>query len=382
MVDFERERHDAVEYRINTQDEERVVYQTGHSTYRERPVAETNQDVKANAEQSKYDSPHRRCFDVVGNRRAYFLRTLYAIVVYTAILERSGIYAIDNGVTLNEHFFRNLLIQIGFQIFVQHCFDNIIDGVAVVFDSIVGRNAHLIVGTHGYHVQLRAIEHGTQRFAQGFGIDRLFETYHIVTSAREVDTLFEAARRERHNSNHQQYARDDITHNACFDKVELRVLEPAACNIGSERDVAFFVAFYQTFVHQTCQEHGRKHRSDDTDNQRCGKAFDGACAKIGQNDTGQNGCNVGVDDGRQGVSVTIADGFFEVFACAQLFANAFIYQHIGIDGHTHCQHYTGDTRQGEHCLERRQDAEQEEYVAKQCQVGNESGNESVVEHHI
>ncbi len=128
---------------------------------------------------------------------------------------------------------------------------------------------------------------------------------------------------------------------------------------------------------QTAEVNSGEERADKADDQRGCEAFDGACAEEQQNHTGDNRGEVGVEDGREGVRVTVGESLAHVLAGAELFLGALEDEHVGIDGHTEREHDTGDTREGEHCLERGKDAEGEEEVADKADVGDEAGDEAV-----
>ena len=121
---------------------------------------------------------------------------------------------------------------------------------------------------------------------------------------------------------------------------------------------------------QARNEHGAEERSDDTDDKGRGEALYGAVTEDEEHDTGDDGRQVTVDDGRVGFRETVFDGQREPLAAAQLLLDTFVDDDVGIDGHTHRQDDTRDTRQRQHGAERHQDAHQQEDVGQQGDVGH------------
>lgn len=91
-----------------------------------------------------------------------------------------------------------------------------------------------------------------------------------------------------------------------------------------------------------------------------------------QHDTGDQRRDVTVDDGRHGILVSFGHRNAQRLAHTQLLLDSLVNDHVGVDGHTHRQHDTGDTRQGQHGAERHQNAHQQEDVGKQGDVGSTS----------
>ena len=55
--------------------------------------------------------------------------------------------------------------------------------------------------------------------------------------------------------------------------------------------------------------------------------------EIEQDDAGDDRSQVGVEDGREGVGVTVFQCGFHRFSCSQFFLGAFINQHVRVNGH-------------------------------------------------
>ena len=83
------------------------------------------------------------------------------------------------------------------------------------------------------------------------------------------------------------------------------------------------------------------------------------------------------EDGGECVAVAVGYGVAQVLAGAEFFFGALEDEHVGVDGHTEGEHDTGDTGECEHGLERCEDAEGEEDVEDQSEVGDEAGDDAV-----
>ena len=132
---------------------------------------------------------------------------------------------------------------------------------------------------------------------------------------------------------------------------------------------------------QAGDEDGGQHGSDDTDDERRGEALDRTGTEDVEDDTGEEGGHLAVDDGGVGILVTVDDGLGEALARGQLFLDTLIDDHVRIHGHTQGQDETGDTREGEDGAEGHEGSEEQEDVAQEGDVGDETGT-LVEEHHV
>ena len=67
------------------------------------------------------------------------------------------------------------------------------------------------------------------------------------------------------------------------------------------------------------------------------------------------------------------DGLAQTLARLELFLHTLIYDDVRIHCHTQGKHETRDTREGKYCTERRENAEEEYYVGKKCEVSCNTG---------
>ncbi len=209
----------------------------------------------------------------------------------------------------------------------------------------------------------------------------MVKLYHIVAAAREVDALVETAGKEADDDYGYKYAHYGEAHLACAKEVILGVGKHLIAQRGRECEVLKRLGLAAEHIDETGQIDGGEERADDTDDKGGGEALDGACAEEQEDYTCDNRGEVGVEDGREGVGITVGDGGADVLAGAEFFLGALVDEHVGVNCHTEGKHYTCDTREGQHCLERGEDAEGEEDVEYQRDVGDESGDESVEQTH-
>ena len=138
---------------------------------------------------------------------------------------------------------------------------------------------------------------------------------------------------------------------------------------------------HEVLHHQTGCEHGGEERAADTDYQGNGKTADGTRTEHNQNGTSDDGRQVRVEDGRECILVTIADGGFQALTGTQLLLTTLEDKHVGVHRHTQRQYDTGDTGQRQHALERGEDTDGEEQVQDQTQVGNHTSLPAVGANH-
>ena len=135
-------------------------------------------------------------------------------------------------------------------------------------------------------------------------------------------------------------------------------------------------------VYHASEEHCGEERAYNTNNPRCCEASDRSCTRYKQDDTCDERCEVRVEDGTEGVLVAKLQRLLNALSFTHLFLDAFVYQHVGIDGSTQRQHDTGYTRHCQCRLEGCQNTQCEEQVGYQGQVGQHTGDEVVHENHV
>ena len=134
-------------------------------------------------------------------------------------------------------------------------------------------------------------------------------------------------------------------------------------------------------VYNTGNPYCGEEAGNDTDAEGHGETADRTCSDIVEDDGGDDGGKVRVEDGAESIIITVGKSLLHLFACTQAFLGTFIDKHIGVDGHTERKHKTGDTGHRKSRLERGKDTECEEEVEQQCTVGHHTGDETIVEHH-
>ena len=119
------------------------------------------------------------------------------------------------------------------------------------------------------------------------------------------------------------------------------------------------------FVEQTCQIDSGEEVTNNTDDPGCSEATDRTGTDHEQDDTCDQRGEVGVEDGREGIAVTLSHRFLHIFTLAQLLLDTLVDKHVGIHGSTQRKHHTGDTTHRQGSLERGQDTKREEHIDDQ-----------------
>ena len=265
-----------------------------------------------------------------------------------------------------ELFLSHLVCEEALQCVVNLAFDLLVGLLAVVVHFIFSGDTHLGCTAELLNLGcLAKLLHGSCTNLLGSG--RLVETDNIGTTTAEVYTVAEALGEDAYKSDDAEHTRNDVSGLAQLDEVDVGILEEVAGCRGVEGDV--FVACQTAFEYQSRDKDGGEYRSDDTDNQHGCETFDGAATEEEQDDTGDQGGQLTVDDGRICILITVGDSQTQRLAAAKLLFDTLVDDDVGIDRHTHGEHQTGDTGEGEDCAERYQGAEEEEHVAKQRDVG-------------
>ena len=216
-----------------------------------------------------------------------------------------------------------------------------------------------------------------------FGLNLLIKGYHEVATAREINALAESTTKYGYQGDKGNNTKDGEALLVVRHELEVGVLERnAVTQRRLEGQVLPLFAIKHLSVDDTRKEYGREERNYNTDNQCRGKAADRTGTKVIKDRTRDNGGQVRVDDGTEGIAITCVQGLAQTLASLHLFLCTFIDKHIGIHGHTQRQHHTCDTAQCESCLETGKDTYSEEEVEQQGTVGYHTGDEAIHGHHV
>ena len=266
---------------------------------------------------------------------------------------------------------------------VEHGLDFAVDVRVVLLDAVVGRDTHLaVVRSQGNDLNVAVAEFLGESLAYGLRLGILLEGHDEVASAGEVDALAQSADGERSDADGDEDAEDGEVAFHVSHEVILRVDHQVLGEPCGERQVQPLVLVHVVLVHQTGEEHGGEEGAGNTDDEGRGEAADGARTEEEQDDTGDDGGQVGVEDRGEGVLVTVLQGALDVLAQAQFLLRTFVDQHVGVDCHTEGEHHTRDTAHGQCCLEGREDAQGEEEVKDECHVGYHARDEAVHGAHV
>ena len=199
------------------------------------------------------------------------------------------------------------------------------------------------------------------------GQNRLIEPDDVSTTTSELGAEVEPLSDKR-DARHDDYSgSDDIGNLTLVQEIDMRVIEESLRPLARERNITPLSS--NPVDQQARDEDGADERGDDTDNQRCSETAHGTVAEDQQDNTRDDSRQVTVDDGRIGFRETILDSQRQPFATAKLLLDTFVNNDVGVDGHTHRQHDTGNTRQSQHSTERNENAHQQENVSQQRDIG-------------
>ncbi len=270
----------------------------------------------------------------------------------------------------------------------EEAFDLCVNSGALVVVLVLGGDLHLGVSTELLYLDgvlvdafclCSSLEHILYACTHVFCGDGLVKADHIGTAAGEVYTVAEALECDGSDGDEDEDAGDGVGPLLCSDEVCLGILENILGELVGE---GYGLACLDAVIEDDAgDEDGGKNGSDDTDDEGGGKALDRTGTKDVEDDTGDEGCELTVDDCGVSVLVTVCNGEGESLACSQLFLDTLIDDNVGIHSHTQCKDETGDTREGKDGAEAYEDTEEEENVAEQSHVGNETGA-LVEEYHV
>ena len=243
-----------------------------------------------------------------------------------------------------------------FEVVVEHFFDLVVNLLGVEFLAIleVGRDAHGAVVVDGDDRGARLWELVADIVFEGLYVNGLVKLHDVVASSREVDATAKAASGDDEHGDdcHNDDAHDGGAHLALAHEVEVGVLHHVAGPWSGEGDIRIPAFVDEPLEDDAGEIYCGEERAADTHDGGDGKTLDGACSQERKDDHGNDGGQVGVEDCREGVAITVGHGSLEALASAQLFLDALEDEHVGVNGHTQSEHDTGDAWQGEHGLER------------------------------
>ena len=165
-------------------------------------------------------------------------------------------------------------------------------------------------------------------------------------------------------------------------EIEVDILEEVLHQRGGEAQLLSIVFLAVVLQQEAGDEHSREEGGDDTDHVGNSEALDRTGTEDSQDSTGEERSHVRIHNRGDGTLETVLDSLTHTFTCAELLTDTLVDKHVRIDCTTHGEDDTGNTRQRQYCAERRENTYQQEYVANQRCVGNQTRDPTVVEDHI
>ena len=217
------------------------------------------------------------------------------------------------------------------------------------------------------------------------GVDIIVKTNDIVTSSGEVDTevqFTEQVRLQTQDSKDNECTGDAISNLTSCYEIEVDILEEVLHQRSGEAQLLGIVTLCIVLEQQTGDEHSREERGDDTDHVGNSEALDRTSTEDSQDGTSEEGRYVRVYDSADSPLETVFNSLTHSLATTEFLTDTLVDEHVCIHRTTHGQHDTCDTRKGQDGTERREDTYQQEDVANQCSIRNQTRNPTIVEDHV
>ena len=131
--------------------------------------------------------------------------------------------------------------------------------------------------------------------------------------------------------------------------------------------------------HPRTEDRG-EHTQDHAQPEDNGETLDLVGSDYPQDGGGDQRGEVCVDDSGGSAAEAVADRHSQGGLPIELFADSFVYQHVGVHGHAHRKHQARQARQSERTLDRDHDGQDEDQVHQQRHAGHHAG-EAVVKQH-
>ena len=200
-----------------------------------------------------------------------------------------------------------------------------------------------------------ALSLGVDGFLHGifhlFGRNLFFKFHHIVATTGKVDTALQTTHTETHGTGCNEHGNDNGRLFGDAHESKVRVGEEFLRETGGEGQFRPLVAVEEVLISDAREPNGREERSHDTDAERQGEAADRTRTEVVEDHRRDDRCEVGVEDGGEGVAVTVGKSLLQVLAGAQFFFRTLIDEHVGVHRHTEREHHTGQSAQRQCRLE-------------------------------
>src|ERR1700733_5986510 len=150
-------------------------------------------------------------------------------------------------------------------------------------------------------------------------------------------------------------------------------------SLNAQRLTAFFPAQDPVEDHAR-NEYGGEQVGQQTEGEGHGKPFDRAGSEQEQNRRRDDRGHVGIDDRNPGMTETLIHGRRRRLSVTQFFPNALENQHIRVHAHADGENHSRDPGQGQHGVEVAHEAEQDDEVQQERDIGVDSSRAIVDQH--
>ena len=209
----------------------------------------------------------------------------------------------------------------------------------------------------------------------------MFKFDHIVATSGEVDATLQTANGKSCNTHQNGSNNNEEGSFGHLHEVDVGIGEEITRKSCGEGQTEPLILVGEVFVDDARQPNCGEEGGNDADAERHGKPTNGTRTEVVEDNGGDDRGEVGVENGREGISVTIRKSLLEVLAGTKFFLSTLINEHVGIDGHTERKHHTGQSAHGEGGLEGCEHTESEEEVEDEGAIGHHTRNEAIESTH-
>ena len=197
---------------------------------------------------------------------------------------------------------------------------------------------------------------------------------YIIATSREFDTHVELESKEPYNTGNDKDNRHSNTHLALTKDVELRIYQHVLGKSRCVGHLAHFPLLIKSLYYKTSKEYRCDERGNKTNHKRSCEPLDRTRTHDKKDSCRDDGGDIGVENSRESVTVTIGDSTSHRLAGSKLFLDALKDKHVSIHRHTQRKHKPGNTGEGEYGVERCQNTKRKEAINNESTVCNETGD--------
>ena len=148
-----------------------------------------------------------------------------------------------------------------------------------------------------------------------------------------------------------QCSGDNIEYGLLTYPVNVDILQEVLHQFSGKAERFSILALSISLQPQTSQEDSRQEGRDNTNHVRNSETFDGACTEDSEDSTCQERGHVSVHNSGDSTLETVLNRLAQILTGFHFLTDTLVDKHVSIDGHTHRQYDTGNTRQSQYSRE-------------------------------